>query len=120
MAGEKGNKKAILSLVREYKKGHLQLAFAFPVAIFRGIFFLLICFEVASVLEVFTYMEFKNHCRVTFWALSFKIVMEPSDETAERIFFVAAIYIALIILKTIMEAVGVSWFCPIFNLHKTI
>ena len=31
---------------------YLQLGFSFPVAIFRGIFLLLICFEVASVLEV--------------------------------------------------------------------
>lgn len=34
--------------------------------------------------------------------------MTPDDEKLERLFYVAAVYVSLIIIKTIFEAVGVS------------
>ncbi|KAI6243621.1 hypothetical protein M3Y99_00024100 [Aphelenchoides fujianensis] len=76
---------ALLHLIRNYRPGYVQLASAIPTTILRGLFFLLVCFEVASILE---------------------LTMSPPDEIPQRLFYVAAIYISLIIIKTIFEAVG--------------
>jgi hypothetical protein len=66
----------------------LQLIAILPTTILRGLFFLLVCFEVASILE---------------------ITMVPKEQVPQQLFFVAAIYISLIIIKTIFEAVGASY-----------
>ncbi|KAI6210798.1 Multidrug resistance protein pgp-3 [Aphelenchoides besseyi] len=76
---------ALVQLIRNYRSGYSLLASAIPSTILRGLFFLLVCFEVASILEITTY---------------------PEDEIPQRLFYVAAIYISLIIIKTIFEAVG--------------
>lgn len=38
--------------MKDYSIGYFYLRLAIPITIFRGVFFLLVCFEVASVLEV--------------------------------------------------------------------
>lgn len=50
--GKTTNFNAIWNLIKSYKDGYSHLSVAIPVTILRGFFFLLICFEVSSVLEV--------------------------------------------------------------------
>ncbi|CAJ0610448.1 unnamed protein product, partial [Cylicocyclus nassatus] len=85
LPGKSKSYHAVWELISGYKDGYALLGGAIPTTIIRAFFYLLICFEVASVLEV-------------------SIV--PQEERAERIFIVAAVYIALIIIKTIFEALG--------------
>ncbi|KAL3990856.1 ABC transporter family protein [Acanthocheilonema viteae] len=79
------NFNAIWNLIKSYKDGYTQLSVAIPVTILRGFFFLLVCFELSSVLE---------------------IALAPNEETAQQVFITAAVYTALIIIKTMFEAVG--------------
>ncbi|ETN76893.1 ABC transporter, ATP-binding protein [Necator americanus] len=72
-------------LICGYRDGFPLLAGAIPTTIIRALFYLLICFEVASVLE---------------------IAMVPEDQRVQQLFFVAAIYTSLIVIKTIFEALG--------------
>uniref|UniRef100_A0A0N5CHS2 ABC transporter family protein n=1 Tax=Strongyloides papillosus TaxID=174720 RepID=A0A0N5CHS2_STREA len=85
LPGKITNLKAIGKLIFNYKEGFLVLLSAIPLTILRGIFYLLVCFEVASVLETALY---------------------PDDEKSQGIFNVGSLYIALIIIKTIFEALG--------------
>lgn len=52
LPGKDTNFKAVWNLIKSYKAGYTHLGIALPVTILRGFFFLLVCFEVASVLEV--------------------------------------------------------------------
>uniref|UniRef100_A0A0N5AVA3 ABC transporter ATP-binding protein n=1 Tax=Syphacia muris TaxID=451379 RepID=A0A0N5AVA3_9BILA len=79
------NFRALWRLIRNYRAGYRHILIAIPITIFRGVFFLLVCFEVSSVLE---------------------IALAPSDEMAQQVFITAAVYTALIIIKTMFEAVG--------------
>ncbi|VDM98402.1 unnamed protein product [Thelazia callipaeda] len=81
----KTNYNAIWNLIKSYKKGYSHLSIAIPVTILRGFFFLLVCFEVSSVLE---------------------ITITSKEEMAQRVFITAAVFTALIIIKTMFEAVG--------------
>uniref|UniRef100_A0A0N5A5R0 ABC transporter family protein n=1 Tax=Parastrongyloides trichosuri TaxID=131310 RepID=A0A0N5A5R0_PARTI len=85
LPGKNTNLKAIGKLIYDYKEGFYVLLSAIPLTILRGAFYLLVCFEVASVLEV-------------------SIV--PKDELNQGIFNVGSLYISLIIIKTIFEALG--------------
>uniref|UniRef100_A0A1I8A0K1 ABC-type xenobiotic transporter n=1 Tax=Steinernema glaseri TaxID=37863 RepID=A0A1I8A0K1_9BILA len=86
LPGKDTNFNAVWSLIKSYKEGYTRLACSIPVTILRGFFFLLVCFEVASVLE---------------------IAMASEDEMAQQVFITAAVYIALSIIKTMFEAVGI-------------
>uniref|UniRef100_A0A915PDN2 Uncharacterized protein n=1 Tax=Setaria digitata TaxID=48799 RepID=A0A915PDN2_9BILA len=83
--GQTTNFNAIWNLIKSYKGGYSHLSVAVPLTILRGFFFLLVCFEVSSVLE---------------------IALAPNEETAQQVFITAAVYTALIIIKTMFEAVG--------------
>lgn len=85
LPGKTTNFNAVWNLIRSYRGGYSYLNIAVPVTILRGFFFLLVCFEVSSVLE---------------------IALLPSAEMAQQIFTTAAVYTALIIIKTMFEAVG--------------
>uniref|UniRef100_A0A915CV14 ABC transporter domain-containing protein n=1 Tax=Ditylenchus dipsaci TaxID=166011 RepID=A0A915CV14_9BILA len=85
LPGKTTNLNAVWRLIKSYSDGYMYLGWAIPVTIFRGIFFLLVCFEVASVLE---------------------IAMVSEDQISEHVFIVASVYIALIIIKTCFESVG--------------
>ncbi|VDM11233.1 unnamed protein product [Wuchereria bancrofti] len=85
LPGKTTNFNAIWNLIKSYKDGYSHLSVAVPVTILRGFFFLLVCFEVSSVLE---------------------IALVSNEETAQRVFITAAVYTALIIIKTMFEAVG--------------
>ncbi|CAP30236.2 Protein CBR-PGP-10 [Caenorhabditis briggsae] len=85
LPGKETNFTVLRDLIYSYRKGLPLLAGAIPTTIVRAVFYLLICFQVASVLE---------------------ISIAPDDERALQIFIVAAIYTALIIVKTIFEALG--------------
>ncbi|KAI1716202.1 ABC transporter transmembrane region domain-containing protein [Ditylenchus destructor] len=85
LPGKTTNLNAVWRLIKSYKNGYMYLSCAIPVTIFRGIFFLLVCFEVASVLE---------------------IAMVSEDQLSQQVFLVASVYVALIIIKTMFEAVG--------------
>ncbi|KAK0405324.1 hypothetical protein QR680_017924 [Steinernema hermaphroditum] len=85
LPGKDTNFHAVWSLIKSYKDGYTRLACSIPVTILRGFFFLLVCFEVASVLE---------------------IAMASEDEMAQQVFITAAVYVALSIIKTMFEAVG--------------
>ncbi|PAV76660.1 hypothetical protein WR25_23384 isoform C [Diploscapter pachys] len=76
---------SLICLIRNYRDGYSYLFGAIPTTVLRAFFYLLICFEVASVLE---------------------ISVTPESHRAEHIFLVAAVYTALIIIKTIFEALG--------------
>lgn len=52
LPGKHTNLRAVWRLVREFRDGYLHLACAVPVTMLRGALFLLVCFEVASLLEV--------------------------------------------------------------------
>ncbi|VDM59178.1 unnamed protein product [Angiostrongylus costaricensis] len=79
------NFKAVWKLIADYREGYSLLGCAIPTTILRAFFYLLICFEVASVLE---------------------ITIVPPENRTEQIFIVAAVYTALIIIKTMFEALG--------------
>uniref|UniRef100_A0A8R1HZ19 Uncharacterized protein n=1 Tax=Caenorhabditis japonica TaxID=281687 RepID=A0A8R1HZ19_CAEJA len=85
LPGKETNLTVLKDLIYSYRAGLPLLAGAIPTTIVRAVFYLLICFQVASVLE---------------------ISIAPDEERALQIFIVAAIYTALIIVKTIFEAVG--------------
>uniref|UniRef100_A0A915C5Z5 p-glycoprotein 10 n=1 Tax=Parascaris univalens TaxID=6257 RepID=A0A915C5Z5_PARUN len=85
LPGKDTNFKAVWNLIKSYKAGYTHLGIALPVTILRGFFFLLVCFEVASVLE---------------------IALASNDEMSQQVFITAAVYTALIIIKTMFEAVG--------------
>ncbi|KAF1748248.1 hypothetical protein GCK72_024715 [Caenorhabditis remanei] len=85
LPGKETNFTVLKDLIYSYRKGLPLLAGAIPTTIVRAVFYLLICFQVASVLE---------------------ISIAPEEERALQIFIVAAIYTALIIVKTIFEALG--------------
>ncbi|CEF69493.1 LP14331p [Strongyloides ratti] len=85
LPGKITNLKAIGKLIINYKEGFFILLSAIPLTILRGIFYLLVCFEVASVLEV---------------------TLSPDDKISQGIFNVGSLYISLIIIKTIFEALG--------------
>ncbi|VDN83771.1 unnamed protein product [Brugia pahangi] len=85
LPGKTINFNAIWNLIKSYKDGYSHLSVAVPVTILRGFFFLLVCFEVSSVLE---------------------IALVSNEETAQQVFITAAVYTALIIIKTMFEAVG--------------
>uniref|UniRef100_A0A0K0DXX6 ABC transporter family protein n=1 Tax=Strongyloides stercoralis TaxID=6248 RepID=A0A0K0DXX6_STRER len=85
LPGKITNLKVIGKLIVNYKEGFYILLSAIPLTILRGIFYLLVCFEVASVLE---------------------ITLSPDDEISQGIFNVGSLYISLIIIKTIFEALG--------------
>uniref|UniRef100_A0A7E4UUZ1 P-loop containing nucleoside triphosphate hydrolase protein n=1 Tax=Panagrellus redivivus TaxID=6233 RepID=A0A7E4UUZ1_PANRE len=85
LPGKATNLSAVWRLIKSFKEGYTYLAAAIPVTILRGLFFLLVCFEVASVLE---------------------IAMAPDTQVTQQVLIVAAVYIALIIIKTMFEAVG--------------
>jgi ATP-binding cassette subfamily B (MDR/TAP) protein 1 len=85
LPGKSTNYRAVWRLIKSFKHGYTYLATAIPVTILRGLFFLLVCFEVASVLE---------------------IAMAPDTQRTRQVLIVAAIYTALIIIKTMFEAVG--------------
>ncbi|CAI5455825.1 unnamed protein product [Caenorhabditis angaria] len=75
----------VKDLIYSYRSGLPLLAGAIPTTIVRAVFYLLICFQVASVLE---------------------ISIAPDEDRPIQIFIVAAVYTALIIVKTIFEALG--------------
>ncbi|KJH44078.1 ABC transporter, ATP-binding protein [Dictyocaulus viviparus] len=85
LPGKSTNFNAVWKLIAEYRDGYSLLAGAVPTTILRAFFYLLICFEVASVLE---------------------ISMVPPENRPQQIFIVAAVYTALIIIKTMFEALG--------------
>ncbi|CAI2357399.1 unnamed protein product [Caenorhabditis sp. 36 PRJEB53466] len=85
LPGKETNFTVLKDLIYSYRTGLPLLAGAIPTTIVRAVFYLLICFQVASVLE---------------------ISIAPDEERALQIFIVAAIYTALIIVKTIFEALG--------------
>ncbi|VDP27533.1 unnamed protein product [Heligmosomoides polygyrus] len=85
LPGKATNFNAVWKLIAGYREGYSLLGGAIPTTILRAFFYLLICFEVASVLE---------------------ISIVPKEDRAEQIFIVAAVYTALIIIKTIFEALG--------------
>ncbi|KAK6760030.1 hypothetical protein RB195_021524 [Necator americanus] len=85
LPGKANNYHAVWQLISGYREGYSLLGGAIPTTILRAFFYLLICFEVASVLE---------------------ISVAPEEERAEQIFIVAVVYTALIIIKTIFEALG--------------
>uniref|UniRef100_A0A1I7TC41 ABC transporter family protein n=2 Tax=Caenorhabditis tropicalis TaxID=1561998 RepID=A0A1I7TC41_9PELO len=85
LPGKETNFTVLKDLIYSYRRGLPLLAGAIPTTIVRAVFYLLICFQVASVLE---------------------ISIAPDEERALQIFIVAAIYTALIIVKTIFEALG--------------
>ncbi|VDL73810.1 unnamed protein product [Nippostrongylus brasiliensis] len=85
LPGKATNFNAVWKLIAGYREGYTLLGGAIPTTIIRAFFYLLICFEVASVLE---------------------ISITPEEERAEQIFIVAVVYTALIIIKTIFEALG--------------
>ncbi|CAD5227956.1 unnamed protein product [Bursaphelenchus okinawaensis] len=85
LPGRSTSFKAVWHLIKQYRQGYTYLLFALPTTILRGLFFLLVCFEVSSVLE---------------------ISMLPPEDVPRQLFIVAAVYTALIIVKTIFEAVG--------------
>uniref|UniRef100_A0A8R1XQZ9 Uncharacterized protein n=1 Tax=Onchocerca volvulus TaxID=6282 RepID=A0A8R1XQZ9_ONCVO len=85
LPGKTTNFNAVWNLIKSYKAGYAHLSVAIPVTTLRGFFFLLVCFEVSSVLE---------------------IALAPNEETAQQVFLTAAVYTALIIIKTMFEAVG--------------
>ncbi|KAK6760032.1 hypothetical protein RB195_021525 [Necator americanus] len=85
LPGKVDNHGAIYELISGYREGYSLLGGAIPTTVLRALFYLLICFEVASVLEV--------------------SIVAAEDRT-DRIFAVAAVYTSLIIIKTIFEALG--------------
>ncbi|EGT53021.1 hypothetical protein CAEBREN_05995 [Caenorhabditis brenneri] len=85
LPGKETNFTVLKDLIYSYRTGLPLLAGAIPTTIVRAVFYLLICFQVASVLE---------------------ISIAPDEERPLQIFIVAAIYTALIIVKTIFEALG--------------
>ncbi|KHJ98046.1 ABC transporter, ATP-binding protein [Oesophagostomum dentatum] len=85
LPGKTKSYEAVWQLIGGFRDGYTLLAGAIPTTILRAFFYLLICFEVASVLE---------------------IAVVPEEERTETIFIVAAVYTALIIIKTIFEALG--------------
>uniref|UniRef100_A0AC35UF18 ABC transporter domain-containing protein n=1 Tax=Rhabditophanes sp. KR3021 TaxID=114890 RepID=A0AC35UF18_9BILA len=85
LPGKRNNLNAIMKLIRSYKEGLIYILCSVPLMIVRGSFWLLICFEIPAVLEV---------------------VLAPKDEISQKIFNVGAMYVALIIIKTIFEALG--------------
>ncbi|KAK5983131.1 hypothetical protein GCK32_010887 [Trichostrongylus colubriformis] len=85
LPGKSTNLNAVWKVIASYREGFSLLAGAIPTTIIRALFYLLICFEVASVLE---------------------IAIAPAEDRNEQIFIVAAVYTALIIIKTIFEALG--------------
>ncbi|KAL7079080.1 hypothetical protein ACQ4LE_001579 [Meloidogyne hapla] len=85
LPGKHTNLRAVWRLIRDFKGGHMHLACAIPITILRGALFLLVCFEVASLLE---------------------ISIVPAEQLSEKVFIIACIYVAIIIVKTMFEAVG--------------
>ncbi|CAB3399339.1 unnamed protein product [Caenorhabditis bovis] len=85
LPGKETSFAVVKDLICSYRKGLPLLAGAIPTTIVRAVFYLLICFQVASVLE---------------------ISIAPEEDRALDIFIVAAVYTALIIVKTIFEALG--------------
>lgn len=85
LPGKHTNLRAVWRLIRDFKGGHVHLALAIPITVLRGALFLLVCFEVASLLE---------------------ISIVPAEQLSEKVFIVACIYVAIIIVKTMFEAVG--------------
>ncbi|PIO73033.1 ABC transporter, ATP-binding protein, partial [Teladorsagia circumcincta] len=85
LPGKSTNFNAVWKVIANYREGYSLLAGAIPTTILRAFFYLLICFEVASVLE---------------------IAITPQEQRNDQIFIVAAVYTALIIIKTIFEALG--------------
>ncbi|RCN41971.1 ABC transporter, ATP-binding protein [Ancylostoma caninum] len=77
---------AVWQLISGHREGYALLGAAIPTTIIRAFFYLVICFQVASVLE---------------------ISMVPEEDRPQQIFIVAAFYTALIIIKTIFEALGI-------------
>ena len=82
LPGSEMNFQALWRLVKSYGAGYKQIAIAIPMTILRGFFFLLVCFEVASVLEVLNSLMCLQCC-------SQKIVLElflPKSEglTAQK------------------------------------
>ncbi|KAJ1365571.1 ABC transporter B member 10 [Parelaphostrongylus tenuis] len=86
LPGKATNFKAVWKLIADYREGYSLLGCAIPTTILRAFFYLLICFEVASVLE---------------------ITVVPQENRTQQIFIVAAVYTALIIIKTMFEALGI-------------
>ncbi|KAF8385740.1 pgp-10 [Pristionchus pacificus] len=74
------------NLILRYRAGYSSLFGAIPVTILRSLFILLICFEVADMLEIF---------------------IVNNEELGDRLFRVVIAYISLIIVKTIFESIGV-------------
>ncbi|CAI4225548.1 unnamed protein product [Auanema sp. JU1783] len=85
LPGHKNNYHAVWSLIKGFKEGQSYLIGAIPTTIVRAFFYLLICFQVASVLE---------------------LSIVPVEDRPQEIFMVSAVYTALIIIKTIFEAMG--------------
>ncbi|GMR33914.1 hypothetical protein PMAYCL1PPCAC_04109, partial [Pristionchus mayeri] len=77
--------RSLLTLIRRYRAGYSSLFGAIPVTIMRSLFILLICFEVADMLEIFVVND---------------------EELGDRLFRVVIAYISLIIVKTIFESIG--------------
>ncbi|GMT33882.1 hypothetical protein PFISCL1PPCAC_25179, partial [Pristionchus fissidentatus] len=77
--------RSLVTLIKRYRSGFSFLIGAIPVTIIRSLFILLICFEVADMLEIF--------------------VLDDS-ELGDRLFKVVIAYISLIIVKTIFESIG--------------
>ncbi|CAD6189417.1 unnamed protein product [Caenorhabditis auriculariae] len=75
----------VTDLIKSYREGLPLLFGAIPTTVIRAFFYLLICFQVASVLEI--------------------SIVSDEDRPLE-IFIVASAYTALIIVKTIFEALG--------------
>jgi len=67
LPGKHTNLRAVWRLIRDFKGGHVHLALAIPITVLRGALFLLVCFEVASLLEVsFFCFYFKNKLPIFF------------------------------------------------------
>ncbi|EYC03258.1 hypothetical protein Y032_0095g2839 [Ancylostoma ceylanicum] len=85
LPGKSKSYDAVWQLISGHREGYALLGAAIPTTIIRAFFYLVICFQVASVLE---------------------ISMVPEEDRPQQIFIVAAVYTALIIIKTIFEALG--------------
>lgn len=109
LPGKHTNLRAVWRLVREFRDGYLHLACAVPVTMLRGALFLLVCFEVASLLEVCPQL-----LHLAIHSVPPKVSTAPSEQLSEQVFIVACIYVALIIVKTMFESVGV---CALNSVH---
>ncbi|CAJ0582944.1 unnamed protein product, partial [Mesorhabditis spiculigera] len=85
LPGKASNLNAVWTLIKSYRAGWKYLIAAIPITAIRAFFYLLICFELPKFLE---------------------LAVIPEEKRSQAIFITAAIFIALIIVKTMFDAMG--------------